>query len=100
MIESFVVFTFVKFKQDHKNADGSIFAELNRMPAHGDDDGMDVDVPLDINRNHEPNALRKKKRQIKVALNEIKDSLDQAFVILDQDDSDGANENDESSSKH
>lgn len=81
-----------EFNQDHKNDEERFFAELNQVPADVDDDVMDFDVPLDINCNHEKDAYRKKKHQIENALNQIKHSVDQAFAVIRDDDSDEANE--------
>lgn len=83
--------SLIKFEQVQKNDEKSIYAELNQVAADGDDDGMDVDVPLDINCNHEKDAHRQKKRHLKKVLHEIKDTVVQALEIMIADDSDDEN---------
>lgn len=67
------------------------YAEFNQVATDNDDDGIDVDMPLDINCNHENDAHRQKKCDIKKELHEIKDSVNRAIDLLCEGDSEAGN---------
>lgn len=94
LLNIFLFFFFFQEQIDQRKND----AEFNQIGIDNDDDGMDVDVTVDINSNNEKDAHHPKQRLVKELLKEIKQSVNRAIDLVGGDESDGAGDDDDKSS--
>lgn len=82
------------YRFQEQNEQNNDHTEFNQVAAIDDgDDGMDVELLLDINSNHDTGARRQKKRRLKNELYEMKNSVNRAIVLAEDFDSDGKESN-------